>query len=400
MMLRKLQRKTLPKVQVIGYALTLFIGTVIILISVQFYLDIQPLLMEETDLFSKNAAVISKQVSINNAFDEKNVVRKSSIYFTNEEIEELKDQDFIKKIAKFENARFEIEIELDDNRISGLTTELFFESIPDEYLDLQPKSWNWDPSDNYIPIIIPEDYLNLYNFGYAQSKGLPVISKLIATNVNLNIWIEGRNKAFSGNIVGFSNKINSILVPEDFLNWANAKFGTPQPETTTRLLIEFTDPTDKDIIAFFNEKNYSINEDKLELSKLIYIFKSAFAFVLFVAIIIVILSFAFILLSINLIFEKHRDTIVNLYNIGYSNRQIARFYQFFISIVTGIILIGAMLTGLSTRLFYQQTLISSFMADTSKNWMILMGVVMAVTLLFTYNILVMKSVKRISNPAN
>ena len=70
-------------------------------------------------------------------------------------------------------------------------------------------------------IIIPRNYLNLYNFGFAQSRSLPQLSEGVMGMVNLDIRITGvgRTENFKGKIVGFSNRLNTILVPETFMTW-------------------------------------------------------------------------------------------------------------------------------------------------------------------------------------
>ena len=111
--------------------------------------------------------------------------------------------------------------------------------------------------------------------------------------------------------MGFSSKINSILVPEEFLNWANKEFGNHKENNPSRILVEFTNPNDERIIEFLKENNYEVNKDKLEKNKLIFFFKMAFIFVFVIAIIIILLSITLILLSINFglsikyVFEFH-----------------------------------------------------------------------------------------------
>ena len=75
--LLKLQRRTLIPLQVIGYALTLLVGMAIIIASFQLYVDIKPILQEETSVFSKNALVVSKTVSV---FKTLNKTEKSQVY--------------------------------------------------------------------------------------------------------------------------------------------------------------------------------------------------------------------------------------------------------------------------------------------------------------------------------
>ena len=57
--------------------------------------------------------------------------------------------------------------------------------------------------------------------------------------------------------------------------WANEKFGERSVQKTNRILVEFKDPSDEAILAYFNDKNYAINKESLEFSKLIFFFKSA-----------------------------------------------------------------------------------------------------------------------------
>ena len=150
-MFNKLLKKTLIPSQIFGYTLTIFIGSTIVLLTSQIYFDIIPLISQETEVFKNDAAVISKTVS---AF-------KTDLSFTDKEISELESQEFVKEVSKFNNANFEIRMIAKDDQMT-FYTDLFFESIPNKYLDVDPDDWEWKPSLNFIPIIIPEDYLNLY----------------------------------------------------------------------------------------------------------------------------------------------------------------------------------------------------------------------------------------------
>ena len=47
-----------------------------------------------------------------------------------------------------------------------MSTAMFFESVPDEYVDVNLDKWEFDENERVVPIIIPRNYLNLYNFGF------------------------------------------------------------------------------------------------------------------------------------------------------------------------------------------------------------------------------------------
>lgn len=390
-MLLKLQKRTLVPSQMIGYALTIFVGITIILVSTQFYFDTQPLLSQQTDAFKSKAAVISKNISVFKT------VNKEKIYFTDAEIQDLEKQSFVKSVSKFNSAGFKI------NAFSNKTdsapifyTDLFFESIPTKYLDIETDEWEWDASMDFIPIIVPENYLNLYNFGFAESQGLPVLSKSTISEIEFNIRVSGNQKSkdFSAKIVGFSNKINSILVHEEFLFWANTEYGSLGQNKTSRILIEFNNPSDKAILAYFNDHNYSISKDKLELSKLSFFFKTALLFVLFIAIVIVVLSVSFILLSLNLIIQRNKDLLLNLYAIGYDYNRISKFYQVSISLITTIAIISSILVSYYLRGFYLDTIGTLFDFEVEFNSIILLGTSILGLLLIAYNLLIVRNVKR------
>jgi len=391
-MLLKLQRRTLVPSQIVGYAVTIFLGFAIILVTAQFYFDIKPLLTEQTDIFKNNAAVVSKNISVFKSMD------KSKIYFTDDELEGLNQQPFIKNISKFSTATFKIKAH--SNKSGSMPvfyTDLFFESIPVQYLDVETDEWEWDASMDFIPIIIPENYLNLYNFGFAESQGLPVLSKNTIAQIEFNITASGnyKTKEYRSKIVGFSNKVNSILVPEPFLAWANQEFSSNDQQKTSRILMEFNDPSDPRILEYLNENNYEVSKDKLELSKLAFFFKSAMIFVVLIAIIIIVLSIAFILLSLNLIIHRNKETLNNLYFIGYNYTRIARFYQSVVSIITIISISSAITISFIVRNYYLEKIGQLFDFSWTGSVILTLGFSLLTILLIIYNILIVRDVKNI-----
>ena len=393
-MIYKLQKDTLVKSQVVGYALTLCIGVCILLTVVQLYWDVKPLLQQQTDVFSSKYAVVSKNISAFRTID------KSGIYFSNEEQEALQKESFVKSVSHFTPATFKIGAYTGkDDNLPLFYTDLFFESIPDRYLDVQTDEWQWQPDDAFVPVIIPENYLNLYNFGFAESQGLPVFSKSTISQLSFHLEVSGNGKRdnYQSRIVGFSSKINSILVPQSFLDWANREYGSTEVTNTSRLLVEFENPSDERILQFFKENDLSINKDDLELSKMSFFFHSALLFVFAIALIIIVLSVSFILLSINLIIQKHKEQIVNLYHIGYGARRIAKFYQIVVSVVTLLAVGVAVGASIYIRKLYTEKLNTLFEFGNEQSRLLVAALVLLVVLGVLYNYLVLRSIKRLAN---
>ena len=391
-MLIKLQRKTLVVTQIIGYALTICVGFIIVLLITQFYFDIQPLISKQTDIFKSKTAVITKNISVFKT------INKEKIYFTEKEIHNLKEQPFTKDISKFMSANFKIKAFSNNTEsVPVFYTDLFFESIPNNYIDVETDDWKWGSSLDFIPIIIPENYLNLYNFGFAESQGLPVLSKNTISQIEFFIEISGNKKLkkYKSKIVGFSNKVNSILVPEMFLLWANKEFGRVKENKTSRVLIEFINPSDKNILEYFNKNNFSINKDKLEFSKIGFFFKSALLFVFAIALVIIFLSIAFILLSLNLIIQRNKELILNLYNIGYNYNRIAKFYQVFITLVTVTSVVTSLIISNIIRNYYLKEIVSFFDFNESRNYLLILSLSFILILTIIYNLIILKNIKKI-----
>ncbi|MFA8299904.1 MAG: hypothetical protein ACEPOV_07075 [Hyphomicrobiales bacterium] len=390
-MLHRLLRKTLVPIQIIGYSITLLIGVAIILSVYQAYSDIEPIISKQSGAFKKNFAVLSKKTTLFQT------INKEGIYFTPKEIKDIKNQEFVKDIAFFDYANFKVTATSNPaGNIPVFYTDLFFESVPNKFLDVNPTNWKWDSENDIIPVIVPEDYLNLYNFGFAESQGLPVLSKQTISKFSFNIVLSGNGMqgTYKSKIVGFTNRINSILVPENFLKWANEKYGENQNLKTSRILVEFNDPSDKTILEFVKKNNYSMNEDKLQLSKLTFFFKIAMLFVLFIAIVITCLSIGFIIISINLIIHKNKDTIINLYNIGYDHKEIAKYYQLIISGFTLISSIIAVIISYIARKSYFTQLQNYFVAKETTNHTFLVAVIITVIILILCNLIIRRNIKR------
>lgn len=399
-MLKRLQRKTLIPAQIVGYAATLLVGVTIVMLSVQLYADIRPVLTQQSDVFRNHAVTLNKTVSTLNSLD------KQGIYFSDDELADIAAQPFVKNVAPFRSSSFSAYAAISLGP-QTLRTDLFFESIPDEYIDVRSDQWHWDTtsalsqsSNQAIPIIIPEDYLNLYNFGFAESQALPVISQGAIESVVFSLRLSGRGRTqtFVGHIVGFSGKINTILVPDSFLRWANETFGDKPSGSPSRLLVEFSDASDARIPAYIESHGYTVKQDELENSKMIFFFHLAILFVIVVALIIIVLSVAFIIMSLNVIVQRNRDLFSNLYNIGYAPRQIARYYQRIVALITVADIAVAAGLALLLRKIYIAKLATLFTIDGSALPLLVTAALTALLLAGLYALLILRTIKKTVEP--
>ena len=366
----KLMRRHISLGQLIGFFFANLCGMVVVLLSIQFYQDISPVFTEGDSFMKKDYIVVSKKVSTLGSF-----VGKSST-FSAMEIDEIKEQPFTKEVGEFTPSAFKVSAGVGMEQLGlNLSTAMFFESVPDSYVDVNLDDWHFEPGQDVIPIIIPRNYLNLYNFGFAQSRSLPQISEGVINMVNLEIRINGggRRDTYKGKIAGFSNRLNTILVPESFMVWANTHYGEGGiRKEPSRLIVEVNNPTDDRIAQFFRERGYDTEDDKLDAGKTTWFLKVVVGIVLSVGLLISVLSFYILMLSIYLLLQKNTTKLENLLLIGYGPKRVALPYQTLTIALNAVVLVLSVGIVLYARTLYMEVMEKLFPSlDGGSCWLML-----------------------------
>lgn len=362
----KLLRQHISFSQLAGFFFANLCGMVIVLLSVQFYKDILPVFTEGDSFIKKDYIIVSKKISTLGTF-----VGKSNT-FSDKEVEDIKAQSFTKEVGAFTPSQFKVSAGMGMEKVGlQMSTDMFFESVPDEFVDVNLDKWVFNENKPVIPIIIPRNYLNLYNFGFAQSRSLPQLSEGVMGMVNLDIRISGggHREVFKGNIVGFSNRLNTILVPETFMRWANENFAPGAKSEPSRLIVEVNNPTDDRIAKYFKDKGYDTEDDKLDAGKTTWFLKVIVGIVLSVGLLISVLSFYILMLSIYLLLQKNTTKLENLLLIGYSPAKVAFPYQLLTLGLNAIVLILSVGVVLYVRSSYMKLIGKLFpQLDEGSMW--------------------------------
>lgn len=330
-LLFKLLKQNVSIIQLLGFVVVNLIGGVIVLFGVQAYKDFDNLDEADEHLLSKGSVVITKSISSLNSLSGKPRV------FSDEEIEAIKGFSSVASVGEFKTSNFEVTAKLMFDSRSGISTDLFLDAVPDEFIKnaydvITSENFTWSASvdSDTVPLVLPRNYLNLYNFGYAASTGNPVISEKMLGSFPITLQIKrGRTvvKEYVGVVCGLTNKINTILVPWDFVTEANDTYSTGGNKRPTRLIIT-TDSKELDdsVLDFIEEKGYVIEGDSSQIKLQNFIYGILFI-VIGIGFVFSLLAFFMLVISILLLIEKNKEKIINLYSMGYSVSQIARTYQ-------------------------------------------------------------------------
>jgi hypothetical protein len=246
--------------------------------------------------------------------------------FTPAEIADFKSQPFFDTVGIMVSSRFKVKLEVPSNSLP-LSTDMFFEAVPDEFLDIKPEGWGWQPGSDKVPGIMPRMLLDIYNFGFAIGQRLPQISEESAKVLPLNFTIisDSSTLVIKGKVAGFSERINSILIPMSFMTWANEHYGFKRDVQPGRLIARTKEPYSSRLSKYLKEKGYETNAGVSRFSKFTGIINVVFWIVSAIGIIMFIFALVIFTLVIQLTIASARKEIELLVTLGSSPSQLGRF---------------------------------------------------------------------------
>ena len=354
--------------QLIGFMLANVVGVAIILFGVRAFRDVEAFFSHPDGVISNSYVVITHGVvKVGGVSEGKNS-------FSEAEIAELMAFPGTDTVGRFRTCSFKVNADLGDLGIP-VTTAMFIESVPDSFIDIDPAIWRaevypdsapdviWAPEKvfpsradrnrYFVPVILPRAYITVYNFGFATSRGLDQYDESHVMTQTFKLRCRSIDETvshyYTARIVGFSDRFNSILVPDSFLKAAVEKYGTTGDEVTNRLIIKPSSADPEEVLNFIESKGYHYDGSAADTMKAVSMVEKIAVVVMTPGIIIFLLAFFLLVVSLHLLIEKNKEKNATLIALGYTKAQVCRPY-----IVTAVILnfVSMLLALLVTDLVY------------------------------------------------
>ncbi len=291
------------------------IGVLLLLVSMQMFINIQQMLTENTPRKTGYDFIsISKNITNDNMGKDNS--------FSNEDLNKLKSQPGIEAIAPLVSNQFRVRATAGD--IIPFSTDLFLESIDNDFIDTVPPSFTWQPGQMVVPIIFSSDFLEMYNV-FAPAQGLPQLSEKTVSSINIMLECSGPNgtQNFKANIVALSDRINSLLVPKTFMNWSNLHFSGDTSTRISRVFIKTKDANNPQLISFFDQQNYHLNKDKVKFSRIKSILQNIVSALGVFGILVIVMALMLFSFYLQLMIAKSKDNLRLLLTLGYSPKWLA-----------------------------------------------------------------------------
>ncbi len=320
-LLRKLLLNSRSNSRLWAALLALCIGTTLLLAAVMIWWNFQQLLdgKQDNDSLGSTFLTISKKVT------DENMAKSKATLFTDADIEALGNAPQVRDVGALTSNRFPVYATL--NASLGFATEMFLEAVPDRFMDKKPEDWYWQPSTPQVPIILSSEFLNLYNYGFALSKGLPQLSEnsIESLAFDLKVGAGENSMTYRAHVVGFSDRITSVLVPQSFIDYCNRAYANEAYTPPSRLIVRVADPSDKEFIRYLQSNNYTTNSEQLRWSRLRGVVEVVTSATGLLALLLLGIGALVFILFIELTIARAEHSLKLLLQIGYSPRYLGRF---------------------------------------------------------------------------
>ncbi|MEO6330256.1 MAG: hypothetical protein ABIO55_15085 [Ginsengibacter sp.] len=365
------------------------IGVLLLLVSIQMFININKILKEDNP--RKNGFDF---ISVTKLITNENMGRDHT--FKDDELNDLKKLPEIENTAPLISNQFRVKASA--GNIIPFTTDLFLESIENDFIDTIPSSFAWQPGQPEVPIIFSSDFLEIYNV-FAPTQDLPQVSEKTISSVNIILECYGPNgmQNFRGNIVALSDRINSVLVPKSFMDWANKSFGGVVKVNPSRIYIKTKDANNPRLLSYLDEKGYRLNKDKTKFGRVKKVLQNIVSALGIFGVLVIILALMLFSFYLQLMIARSSDNLQLLLTLGYSPGWLSRTVaKTWIPVYVIVIISAILLVQLMQYLFVQFSFIEKNNLSYFINWSVLATAVVLLGLSFysNYN-LVKKELYRI-----
>ncbi|MEO6233377.1 MAG: FtsX-like permease family protein [Ferruginibacter sp.] len=292
------------------------IGVLLLLCSIQMFININQLLTEKNS--RKNGA---DYISVTKTITNDNMGKDNS--FSPADIADIQAQPFIEAAAPLISNQFRVKASA--GNIIPFSTDLFLESLDEKFIDTVPPSFTWQPGQLDVPIIFSSDFMEMYNV-FAPSQDLPQLSDKTMSSVSiiLECYTPFGVQNFKARIVALSDRINSVLVPNTFMTWANKNFGGVSQVNASRIYIKTNDANSPQLLTYLEKKEYRVNKDKTKFGRVKQILQAIVSGLGAFGLLVVIMAMVLFSFYLQLMIAKSKDNLQLLLTLGYSPKWLSK----------------------------------------------------------------------------
>ena len=337
-MLRKLLFQYQDKRQLIIAVVGAFLGMTFLITSIHYLIKVNDF-GKGAEILGPNTIIVQKKVS---NFSTLNMAKTD---FSLSEIEQMKKESFILDVKPVESNNFTVSIETADPSVPRFRGNIFIQTVDPDFLDVKSSKWHWKEGDTIVPMIMPRDFLVMLNT-YMSSAGIPQVSDDLAMDIKFKFALmnDTMKEYISCRIIGFTNEVPSVLVPQSFMNWANNRFAPDAEQKITQIMISGKENEFGLVEQMLKEKHLESKNAQVIVGRLKSMVGTLILVVLGISIIAVFLSGLVLIQYLQLLLSKNLYEVRTLMRLGHHpNTLVKNFFVYFSKVfgIIGILSLGA-----------------------------------------------------------
>lgn len=337
-MLVHLLFKNQNKTQLIIASIAALLGFTFLLTSIHYFEQVRTF-GKSSEILGSNILIIQKKVSNFSS------MALSKNDFSTAELENMKGLEFTENVEPILNNNFDVSLQTNSELVPYFRSDVFVQSISADFIDLPLENWAWQPNDNFVPIILPREFLVMLNT-FASAKGIPQVSDELAKSIGFKFTLSNSEKKewHDAKIIGFTSEVSSILVPHAFLEYGNKNFPIGKPEKISQVLVSVKEGNFGTFENWMKERNLESKKSAMVLGKAKSIASALFSIVIAVSILVIFLAGLTLLQYSQLIIYKNSYELTTLLHIGYSPKTLLNtFSNYFLRISLVVTFASALL---------------------------------------------------------
>lgn len=330
-MLKKLLFKNQDKKQLIIAMIGAFMGITFLVTSIHYLIKVNEF-GEGADILGPNTIIVQKKVSNSSSLN----LTKTD--FSETEIQKMKNETFIEDVQPVISNNFDVSFETADPMVPRFRTDVFIQTIDPEFLDVKSDKWHWEEGDEFVPIVLPRDFLVMLNT-FMSAQGIPQVSDDLAKDVKFKFTLKNdTDKEWAdARIIGFTNEVASILVPESFMKYGNDKYSTEKEKKITQIMIAGKESEFGHVEEMLNERGLESKNSQMVVGRLKSMVGTLFLVVLGISVIAVFVSGLVLIQYMQLLISRNAYEVRTLLRIGYPPKMLINYFFMYFVKIFGII---------------------------------------------------------------
>ncbi len=334
-MIKNLLFKYQEKRQLVIALLGTLLGITFLISSVH-YLDKMNEYGEDSEILGKNTLILQKKVTSASSLG----LTKTD--FSVNEISKMKLEPFVEEVKPVISNNFRVWFETNDPYVPTFKSDVFIQAVSKEFLDVKSDKWHWKVGEKFVPMIMPRDFLVMLNT-FMNASGIPQVSDELAMNLKFRFRISDGQKEewVDTKIIGFTNEIASILVPENFMEYATKKFAQGDPGKITQIMVAGKEGEFGKLETYMNERGLESKNSQVIVSRLKSIVGTLFAVILVISIVAVFVSGLVLIQYMQLVLSHNKYEVRTLLRLGMHPVSVVKtFFHYFLTVFIIVLSIG------------------------------------------------------------